>query len=78
MKAYRMTAFKTAPQMVEIPIPEPTAGQVRIKLGGAGICQSDLHIIHRFDATMPRLNLWKSPSPSATKMPAGSTRSVPA
>lgn len=61
MKAYRMTAFKTAPQMVEIPIPEPAAGQVRIKLGGAGICQSDLHIIHRFDASMPRLNLWKFP-----------------
>ena len=29
----------------EIPTPEPGPGQVRIKVGGAGACHSDLHLM---------------------------------
>ena len=50
MKAYRMIAWKTAPEYQEIPQPEPGPGQVLVKVGAAGICHSDLHVLHEFDA----------------------------
>jgi propanol-preferring alcohol dehydrogenase len=49
MKAYRMLAWKTAPEYQEVPVPEAGPGQVLVKVGGAGICHSDLHVIHEFD-----------------------------
>jgi propanol-preferring alcohol dehydrogenase len=49
MKAYRMTAWKTAPEYQEVPQPEPGPGQVLVKVGAAGICHSDVHVIHEFD-----------------------------
>ena len=50
MKAYRMTAWKTTPEYQEIPQPDPGPGQVLVKVGAAGICHSDVHVIHEFDA----------------------------
>jgi len=50
MKAYRMTAWKTAPELQEVPVPEPGPGQVLVKVGAAGLCHSDLHVINEFDA----------------------------
>src|SRR5262245_20483929 len=50
MKAYRMTAWKTAPEFQDVPVPEPGPGQVLVKVGAAGLCHSDLHVIHEFDA----------------------------
>jgi propanol-preferring alcohol dehydrogenase len=49
MQAYRMMAWKTAPEYQEVPVPEPGPGQVLVKVGGAGICHSDVHVIHEFD-----------------------------
>jgi propanol-preferring alcohol dehydrogenase len=49
MKAYRMIAWKTAPEYQEVHVPEPGPGQVLVKVGGAGICHSDVHVIHEFD-----------------------------
>jgi alcohol dehydrogenase, propanol-preferring len=49
MQAYRMVAWKTSPQYEEVPDPEPGPGQVLVKIGAAGICHSDLHVIHEFD-----------------------------
>ena len=49
MKAYRMVAWKTAPEYQEVPQPEPGPGQVLVKVGAAGICHSDVHVIHEFD-----------------------------
>ena len=31
-------------------MPEPGRGQVVIKVGGAGACHSDLHLMHDFEA----------------------------
>ena len=45
-----MVAWKTEPEYQEIPQPEPGPGQVLIRVGAAGICHSDLHVIHEFDA----------------------------
>ena len=45
-----MVAWKTEPEYQEIPQPEPGPGQVLIRVGAAGLCHSDLHVIHEFDA----------------------------
>ena len=50
MRAYRMVAWKTTPEYQEVPEPEPGPGQVLVRVGATGICHSDLHVIHEFDA----------------------------
>lgn len=32
-------------EMVDIPLPEPSAGQVRLRVAACGICHTDLHIV---------------------------------
>lgn len=45
MKAYRLVGAHRA-ELCEVPIPEPGPGQVLVKVAGAGLCHSDLHILH--------------------------------
>jgi alcohol dehydrogenase, propanol-preferring len=45
MKALRLTTWKNEPQLVDLDIPEPGPGQVLIRVGGAGACHSDLHLM---------------------------------
>jgi propanol-preferring alcohol dehydrogenase len=52
MKALRLMDWKTEPELVEVPKPTPAPGQVVVKIGGAGACHSDLHLMHDFDAGM--------------------------
>ncbi len=49
MKAYRMTGWKQWGEIQEIPVPEPGPGEVLLRMGGAGVCHSDLHIRREFD-----------------------------
>lgn len=49
MRALRLTKWKSEPELVEVPKPEPDPGQVVIRIGGAGACHSDLHLLHDFD-----------------------------
>ena len=49
MDAYQLTAWKTAPEVREVPDPDPGPGQVVVRIGGAGVCHSDLHLIHDFE-----------------------------
>ena len=42
MQAYRLLDWQQPPELVEIDVPSPTAGQVRIKVAGNGLCHSDL------------------------------------
>jgi propanol-preferring alcohol dehydrogenase len=35
------------------PVPEPAAGQVLVRVGGAGVCHSDLHLMEWPEGTMP-------------------------
>lgn len=48
MRALQLVNWKTPPQLVEVAKPTPRPGQVVIKVGGAGACHSDLHLIHDF------------------------------
>lgn len=52
MRALQLTAWKQDPEFREVPDPEPGPGQVVVRIGGAGACHSDLHLIHDFDAGM--------------------------
>ncbi|OBA89459.1 alcohol dehydrogenase [Mycolicibacterium elephantis] len=52
MRALRLMDWKTEPELVEVPKPTPGPGQVVVKIGGAGACHSDLHLMHDFDAGM--------------------------
>ena len=45
MKAYQLTAWQTPPELREVAIPEPGPGEVLLKVGGAGACHSDLHLM---------------------------------
>ncbi|NHC15542.1 NAD(P)-dependent alcohol dehydrogenase [Motilibacter deserti] len=54
MRALRLTAWKSEPELVEVPDPTPGPGQVVVRVGGAGACHSDLHLMHDFEAgTVP-------------------------
>ncbi|GAB2838950.1 NAD(P)-dependent alcohol dehydrogenase [Actinocorallia aurea] len=48
MRALKLTAWKTEPELVEAPEPEPGPGEVVVKVGGSGACHSDLHLMHDF------------------------------
>ena len=50
MKALRLMKWKSEPELVDVAKPVPGPGQVVIKVGGAGACHSDLHLMHDFEA----------------------------
>jgi propanol-preferring alcohol dehydrogenase len=50
MRALQLPAWKQAPVLREVPDPDPGPGQVVIRVGGAGACHSDLHLVHDLDA----------------------------
>jgi propanol-preferring alcohol dehydrogenase len=45
MLAYRVTRFGAEPELLDVPIPEPGPGEVLVRVGGAGACHSDLHVM---------------------------------
>ena len=49
MKALRLMDWKSSPELVEVPDPAPGPGEVVIRIGGAGACHSDLHLMHDFE-----------------------------
>ncbi|GIU97040.1 MAG: oxidoreductase [Actinomycetota bacterium] len=57
MKALQLTAWQQGPELVDVPEPEPGPGEVVIKVGGAGACHSDLHVME----WPPGLLDWKLP-----------------
>ncbi|MFQ6226540.1 alcohol dehydrogenase catalytic domain-containing protein [Nocardia sp. NPDC002869] len=45
MRALKLTGPHTV-ELVGTPVPEPGPGEIRIKVAGAGLCHSDLHVVH--------------------------------
>ena len=45
MQAVRFVGVGRPAQVVDVPKPAPGPGQVLIKIGGAGVCHSDLHVM---------------------------------
>lgn len=52
MRALQITEWKQPPQLREVPEPEAGPGQVVVRIGGAGACHSDLHLLHDFEEGM--------------------------
>ena len=48
MQAFQLTAWQQEPELREVPEPEPGPGQVVVRVGGAGVCHSDLHLLHDY------------------------------
>lgn len=45
MRAVRLSRPHTALRLEEVPLPEPSATEVRVAVAGAGVCHTDLHIV---------------------------------
>jgi len=46
MKAAVVTSFTTPLEVQDIPIPEPGAGQVLVRMEACGLCHTDIHAAH--------------------------------
>lgn len=46
MKAAVVTAFGQPLQVMELPVPEPAAGQVLVRMEACGLCHTDIHAAH--------------------------------
>lgn len=58
MRALRLMSWKSEPELVEVDKPTPGPGEVVVRIGGAGACHSDLHLMHDFeDGLLP----WSPP-----------------
>ena len=53
MYALRLLSWKSEPVLVEVADPTPGPGEVVVKIGGAGACHSDLHLMHDFEGGLP-------------------------
>lgn len=53
MRALRLTAWGTAPQLVDVEVPEPAGTEVLVRVEASGLCQSDLHIIDAAPGQLP-------------------------
>jgi alcohol dehydrogenase, propanol-preferring len=49
MRALRLLEWKSDPVLVQVEDPVPGPGQVVVRVGGAGACHSDLHLMREFD-----------------------------
>ncbi|MBD3258812.1 alcohol dehydrogenase catalytic domain-containing protein, partial [candidate division GN15 bacterium] len=54
MKAMILEKPKQPMKLVDLPKPEPDAGQLRVKVSVCGICRTDLHVVDG-DLTEPNL-----------------------
>jgi len=57
MRAARLHAYGEPLRLDEVPLPRPEAGQVLIRVKGAGFCHSDLHVISGDIPVLPRMPL---------------------
>ncbi|RBM12653.1 alcohol dehydrogenase [Prauserella sp. PE36] len=49
MRALRLLAWKSEPEFADVEEPRPGPGQVVVRIAGAGVCHSDLHLMHDFE-----------------------------
>ncbi|MBU3751055.1 MAG: NAD(P)-dependent alcohol dehydrogenase [Mycobacterium sp.] len=57
MRALRMVGFGREPELMEVPDPTPGPDEVVVRVGGAGACHSDLHVLYELDAS----GVWQLP-----------------
>ncbi len=57
MRAARLHKYGEGLRLDELPVPRPAAGQVLVRVKGAGFCHSDLHVISGDIPILPRMPL---------------------
>jgi propanol-preferring alcohol dehydrogenase len=57
MRAARLHKYGSPLQVDEVPVPRPEAGEVLVRVQGAGFCHSDLHVISGEIPILPRMPL---------------------
>jgi propanol-preferring alcohol dehydrogenase len=63
MKAFRLLEVQQPSKLVDVPKPKAGSGQVLIKVGGCGLCHTDLAIMRK---TRAELDAWHANSPPFT------------
>jgi propanol-preferring alcohol dehydrogenase len=53
MQALVLPGWQQAPELREVPVPEPRPGEVLVRVAGAGACHSDLHLMEFPPGVMP-------------------------
>jgi alcohol dehydrogenase, propanol-preferring len=53
MRAVQMVGWQQPPEVREVPRPQPGPGEVVLRVTGAGLCHSDLHLLHWPAGTVP-------------------------
>jgi alcohol dehydrogenase, propanol-preferring len=53
MQAYQLVEWQQPPVLRDVPVPEPGPGEVLVKVGGAGACHSDLHVMEWPEGFLP-------------------------
>ena len=53
MQAYQLVEWQQPPELREVDVPDPGPGELLIKVGGAGACHSDLHVMEWPAGTLP-------------------------
>jgi alcohol dehydrogenase, propanol-preferring len=53
MPAVRLLRWRSEPELVAVPVPEPGPGEVLLKVEAAGLCHSDLHLMEWPAGTVP-------------------------
>ena len=53
MRAVQLVRWQAEPELREIEVPEPAPGEVLVKILGAGLCHSDIHVMEFPEGTVP-------------------------
>jgi propanol-preferring alcohol dehydrogenase len=53
MRAVRLTGWQRPPELCDVPEPVPGPGAILLRVAGAGLCHSDLHLMHWPPGTLP-------------------------
>src|SRR2546423_12796315 len=53
MRAVRLTEWLKPPSLCEVDDPSPAPGEVLLRVRGAGLCHSDLHLLHWPAGSLP-------------------------
>ena len=62
MRAFRIHEWLSEPKLDQVEKPEPGAGEILIRIAGAGVCSSDVHVVYEWSPeTMPHLDAWSLP-----------------
>lgn len=62
MKAFRFKQWKQPGKLEDVPVPEPGPGEALIRIGGAGACHSDLHLMQEWTPDLlPQIAGWSLP-----------------